>query len=379
MRVALQGVERVESPQRLAMATKLTQIAAAGFKSIASLSLELRDLNVLIGANGAGKSNFVGLFAMLSQLADKRLQLFVATSGGPDALLTNGVKHTDTLSVALRFDQQGYSFELVPTADDKLVFASEACRWFGPNPAPYHLELGAGHAEALLHKAHAPRPLAPLTLEAMKGWGVYHFHDTSREAKVKQLGPVDDNATLRPDAANLAAFLLLLEQKHPAQYRLVVETVRLAAPFFDDFRLRPSPANEEKIRLEWRAKHTDAYFNAHALSDGTLRFICLATLLLQPTLPSLLLIDEPELGLHPYAINLLAGLLKAAATCTQVVVSTQSVTLVDQFEPGDLVVVDRNGDGSAFRRLAPDELAGWLDDYSLGELWEKNVFGGRPR
>jgi predicted ATPase len=340
------------------MATKLTKIAVAGFKSIAALDLELRDLNVLIGANGAGKSNFVGLFAMLRQLADKRLQLFVATSGGPDALLTNGVKHTNTLDVALRFDGPRYSFDLAPTQDDRLVFASETCSLRDAAADPHDLlDLGIGHAETKLHQVDGQSYVAPQVLEAMKGWGVYHFHDTSREAKVKQLGAVDDNATLRPDAANLAAFLLLLEQKHPAQYRLVVETVRLAAPFFDDFRLRPSPANEEKIRLEWRAKHTDAYFNAHALSDGTLRFICLATLLLQPTLPSLLLIDEPELGLHPYAINLLAGLLKAAATCTQVVVSTQSVTLVDQFEPGDLVVVDRDGDGSTFRRLAPDELA----------------------
>ncbi|HZI07942.1 MAG TPA: AAA family ATPase, partial [Archangium sp.] len=161
-------------------------------------------------------------------------------------------------------------------------------------------------------------------------------------------------------------------------YRRIVSTIRLVAPFFDDFRLRPSPFNEQKIQLEWSERNSDAYFNAHALSDGTLRFICLATLLLQPNLPSLILIDEPELGLHPYAIQVLAGLVRSASEKTQVILSTQSVTLVNQFEPEDLVVVDRANGESLFRRLSSEDTQDWLEGYSLGELWEKNVFGGRP-
>ena len=187
-----------------------------------------------------------------------------------------------------------------------------------------------------------------------------------------------DNVELKPDAGNLAAYLYRLRKTAPLAFRSIEETVRLVAPFFDRFELRPDRLNEKKIQLEWRERGSDDYFDADTLSDGTLRFICLATLLLQPDLPSLLLIDEPELGLHPFAINLLASLLQSAAERTQVVVSTQSVTLVNQLAPEDMIVVDRQGRESIFRRPTAEQIADWLDDYSLGELWEKNVLGGRP-
>jgi predicted ATPase len=117
------------------------------------------------------------------------------------------------------------------------------------------------------------------------------------------------------------------------------------------------------------------------LSDGTLRFICLTTLLLQPKslLPDTLLIDEPELGLHPFAINLLADMLQEAAESKQVIVSTQSVELLNAFQPEDVVVVQREEDASVFKRLDKAALSDWLaDDYSLGELWKRNILGGRP-
>jgi predicted ATPase len=238
--------------------------------------------------------------------------------------------------------------------------------------------LGKGYSESEFVDEALDFPDARWMLERLQGWRVYHFHDTSASAMVKQTGDVGDNEALRPDASNLAAFLFLLRTKHPESYRRIVSTIRLVAPFFDDFRLRPSPFNEQKIQLEWSERSSDAYFNAHALSDGTLRFICLATLLLQPNLPSLILIDEPELGLHPYAIQVLAGLVRSASEKTQVILSTQSVSLVNQFAPEDLVVVDRNKGESVFRRLSPEDMKDWLEGYSLGELWEKNVFGGRP-
>ena len=151
--------------------------------------------------------------------------------------------------------------------------------------------------------------------------------------------------------------------------------------FFEDFTIAPSRLNPSKIDLEWRERDSDAYFNAYSLSDGTLRFICLATLLQQPAdlMPSTIVIDEPELGLHPYAISLLASMLRSAATQTQVVVSTQSVPLVNQFIPEDLIIVERKGRESVFRRLEASEVELWVDEYGLGDLWEKNVIGGRPR
>jgi predicted ATPase len=177
------------------------------------------------------------------------------------------------------------------------------------------------------------------------------------------------------------SLLYLLKMRHETSYRLILRTVQLVAPFLDDFLLQPRKLAPDTIKLEWRHKNSDQYFDVSSLSDGTLRFIALATLLLQPVelRPSIILIDEPELGLHPYAITLLASLIKQAAVDTQVIVSTQSPRLVDHFGPEDILVAERENGATTLRRLTSEPLKAWLEDYSLGELWEKNEFGGRPR
>ncbi|MFA7013683.1 MAG: AAA family ATPase, partial [Desulfobacterales bacterium] len=119
-------------------------------------------------------------------------------------------------------------------------------------------------------------------------------------------------------------------------------------------------------------------FQPWQLSDGTIRFICLAAALLQPSPPATVVIDEPELGLHPFALDVLAGLFRDASERTQLVVSTQSAGLLNHFEPDDVIVVDRELGASRFRRLDASSLAAWLEDFSLGELWQKNVFDGGP-
>ena len=212
----------------------------------------------------------------------------------------------------------------------------------------------------------------------LESYRVYHFHDTSDSAPVKGTVNVEDNRILRPQAENLAAFLYWMQQKQPDHFSNIQDTVRQIAPFFEEFRLAPSKHNEGKIRLEWKEKGSDAYFSGTSLSDGTLRFMCLATLLLQPHLPAVVLLDEPELGLHPSAVTLLANLLSSAATRTQVIVATQSVTLVNQYEPDSIWTVDREGSQSVFRHLEKNDMSTWLDSYALGELWEKNVLGARP-
>lgn len=359
------------------MPATVNRVRAKGFKSIASVDLELRPLNVLIGANGAGKSNFVGLFALLGQLVEGRLQSFVASQGGADRLVTNGLKHTPRLTIDLSFKEDGYRASLVGTPDGGLRFEEEVALWYVTS-TPHTVDLGAGHAESGLLRTD--KKVAVFALEKMRGWRVFHFHDTSAFAKVKLAGALHDNVSLRSDASNLAAVLFKLKGGAPAVYRQIVETIRQVAPFFDDFRLEPDRLSaDEQIRLEWGSLGTDAYFNASSLSDGTLRFMCLATLLLQPDGPSVILIDEPELGLHPYAINVLAALLQTASHHSQIIVSTQSVTLVNQLAPEDLIVVDREPEGSTFRRPNEAELASWLEDYALGELWEKNLLGGRPK
>jgi predicted ATPase len=217
-------------------------------------------------------------------------------------------------------------------------------------------------------------------ISGIQGWKIYHFQDTSDAAGIKQAAEIDDNYFLRPDAANLAAYLYLLRETERPYYNNIVDVIRMIAPFFDDFILRPNPFNPSKIKLEWRQRGSDTYFDASSLSDGTLRFMSLATLLLQPTekMPTTILLDEPELGLHPYAITVLASLLHSAATQTQVIISTQSVTLVNQFERDDIIVVELHEGRSTFERLPQDQISAWLEDYGLGELWEKNLLGDRP-
>jgi predicted ATPase len=358
----------------------LDRIQLTGFKSIREMDLTLGSLNILIGANGVGKTNFVSLFRLLNQIAEGNLQVFIAKSGGANTLLHFGQKVTNEIVIELGFGNDSYNCTLIPAASDTLIFAQESClgmrqQW----SRPFKVDLGKGHKESQLETSVRKTPIAKNVLDSLRNWQVYHFHDTSESAGIKQTGDINDNDTLRSDASNLAAFLYLHREAHPEHYSLIVDTIRLAAPFFDDFMLRPSPANSTKIRLEWHERDSDAYFDASSLSDGTLRFACLATLLLQPTLPSTILIDEPELGLHPYAITLLASMLHSAATKTQVIVSTQSVTLVNQFSPQDIIIVDREDGQSKFKRLNTRRLKRWLEEYGLGELWEKNILGGRPR
>lgn len=357
----------------------LDKIRIAGFKSIRDQEIALGRLNVMIGANGAGKSNLIGVFRLLNEIVNRELQLYVGRSGGADRFLHFGRKVTEKLELRFKFGSSSYDCVLLPTADDSFVFGVERASYREPEwLMPRDESLGRGHKETKLHEDGSTRLAVKHVLSAFDGWKIYHFHDTSESSKIKQVGDLDDNARLRPDAGNLAAFLYRLQETEATCFRNIVDAIRMVAPFFGDFDLKPDRLNPRKIRLEWREKGSDSYFDAHSLSDGTLRFISLATLLLQPELPTTVLLDEPELGLHPYAITLLAELLGAASQRTQILVSTQSVTLVNQLSLEDVIVVDRVERESRFRRPEEAEIASWLDDYGLGELWEKNVLGGRP-
>lgn len=367
--------------------TQIRKLSVAGHKSIKALeNFELRSLNVLIGANGAGKSNFIGLFKFLHAMYEQQLQLYVQKQGGVDAFLHFGRQATFKMEMAFWFPvasapsvQQGYRFSLAPSTDNRLLFESEECQFFGSgelqvlNP---DFSLGQGHAEAKLKDAQDQR--SNHVRPAVSSWRVYHFHDTSDTAVVKRIHPANDNLRLKPDAANLAPYLLMLYRKYPQEYQRIVETIRLVLPFFDDFLHR---SDEEYVQLEWLQRgRPDTPFKAHLLSDGSLRFICLVTLLLQPValLPDTILIDEPELGLHPYAVNVLADIFKQVAEDKQLIVSTQSVELINELSPEDVIVVDQEQGVSSFRRLNEAELSDWLQDYALGELWKRNILGGRP-
>ncbi len=362
----------------------IERIQVGGFKSIKQADIQLKPLNLLIGPNGAGKSNFIQLFRLLDSLSKRRFQLYVGTAGGANNLLHYGRKRTPEINIKIISSNKtdDYECRLLATDRDSLYVSGDNITLKNEGGSG-----GIGVWKMDPQDSNSSKPVDHSIdgidydmnfVGAILDCRIYHFQDTGGDARVKQSCELHDNRELKTDAANLAAFLYLLKTKHNNEYKRIVETVRLAAPYFDDFLLEPLALNTEMIRLEWREKDNEHVFGPSALSDGTLRFICLATALLQPNLPSTLLIDEPELGLHPYAITLLAELIREASLKTQVIVSTQSVTLVNQFEPTDIIVVDRENGQSVFKRLDEAQIATWLEDYGLGDLWEKNLLGGRP-
>jgi predicted ATPase len=366
----------------------VNQIEIAGFKSIREAKLDMKSLNVFIGPNGAGKSNFIGVFKLLHRIIEQKLSVYVGEQGGANSMLHFGRKRTGKISLTLQFadGSNSYGCVLAPNAEDSLFFQDEWCAFSGTfqrtgfKANDYRVQLSSGGRETqLLDEAQRHKGgIAAHVRDDFRSWRLYHFHDTSSSAGVKRKGDLSDNRFLRDDASNLAAFLYRLQQTQKTSYDNIVGAVRLVAPFFENFVLAPDALNPDKILLEWKERGGDEYFNASALSDGTLRFICLATLLLQPNLPSAVLIDEPELGLHPAAITLLTELLRSTSKQAQVIVSTQSVTLVNQLSPEEVVVVEHKDNTSTFERLDEARLQDWLGDYGLGELWEKNLVGGRP-
>jgi len=365
----------------------LEYITIRGFKSIASLEkLTLRPINVLIGSNGSGKSNFIGVFAFLHAIREGRLRDYVTKAGGAERLLHFGSKTTQEIYVHLSFRNEvnQYELKLSPTEDDGLYPSSETTFFWDKArfpKKPYDESLSprdqgreAGISDPSLEK------IPGWVRARLGGWRLYHLHDTSSSSPMRKTAKVDDNDFLRPDGSNLASFLYYLRMREETSYSLIRRTIQQVAPFFDDFRLEPLRLNPDDIKLEWRHKNSEQYFDASSLSDGTLRFIALATLFLQGKehLPSVVLVDEPELGLHPYAIEMLASMIRHASKSTQVVVSTQSSLLLDHFDPEDVLVANRAGSSTRIARLEPEKLSEWLQDYSLGQLWEKNEFAGRP-
>jgi len=389
---------------------RIAQLKLHGYKSIEDVpSLSLGALNVLIGANGAGKSNLVSFFRLIQNMMGRRLQDFVGESGRGNSMLHYGAKRTPRIEARLTLENEAgfvgrYAFQLQHVPEDTLMIAEEGIEYsFAMTSAVEPSEMGqartrpVGRANletAVWGSVEAPYAREPdypqfreslvAVRECLGRCCVYHFHDTSPESRIRQTADRDDNLALHSDGGNLAAMLYRFrsaaaEGERVAYYR-IVETFRQLAPWFGEFVLEPDPRNPEKIRLRWRDKGSEVVFGPHVLPDGALRAIALITLLLQPRemLPRLIVIDEPELGLHPFAINALAGLVAAAACHCQVILATQSVSLLEHFDPEDVVVVERQHGASTFNRLPLDDLKEWLEDYSLGELWQKNVIGGGP-
>ncbi len=374
----------------------LKRLAVSGYKSIEHAEIELKPLNVLIGANGAGKSNLLHFLRLLTYMSRIRLRDFVAKSGGADSLLHYGAKRTPTCDAAIDLEELGqegghspvstkYAVRLAAGPAGSMIVEREAVHQEAEKSPAWH-ELSRGLNETAIGEgSEAAVAIGRVVQTFLWGIGIYHLNDTSSEARIRQPGYIGDNRELKGDGSNLAAVLYRLWKQSQqisnfSYYGRVVQTIRQFAPWFRDFALAPLELNDKNVQLDWHDCGSDRLFGPHELPDGALRAMVLTTLLLQPEkyLPSLIVIDEPELGLHPAAVTIVAAIMKAAALRHQVIIATQSPTLLEEFDAGDVIVVDREDGRSTFTRQDPDQLKEWLEEYTLGELWQKNSIGGGP-
>lgn len=365
---------------------RLKSIKIQGFKSIPfqhPLELMFGDINILLGANGAGKSNIISFFKMLGFMMSGSLQRFIAEAGTNQKFLYYGSKKTPTMSASLSFESPSfydtYSFSLTAAVPDRLILTSEDIEYkHEQEERPSRIQLQSDFNEsALVKSSDGAETIIRNLLGSCK---VYQFSDSSISSPMRQASTVDSAHYLQSEGNNLASFLYFLKNNYPDSFRRISEYVRDIVPQFHEFYLEPERGY---ISLKWMDNSANDYvLSSDQFSDGSIRFIALTALLLQPeeTMPFVIIIDEPELGLHPYAIDQLNEMIKDASKHAQIIVSTQSTAIIDGFSADEITVIERNSEiqGTCARKLTEDEYHDWLEEYTLSELWNKNIIGGRP-
>ena len=374
--------------------SKIESVKIQGFRSLADVGLtNMPNASVLIGPNGSGKSNFIRFFEMMSwMLISRQLGEFINRQGGADDQLFGGNAHTPRLTgeISMRTGsgRNDYRFALSHANPDRFLFTQEELRfsreyqdWAGE--APWQ-SLGSGHLEANIVEAAQTQnypginqTTARVIVNLLRDCAVYQFHDTSDSSKLKNKWDVSENNQLRSHGGNLAAVLYRLEQQDLRRYELICKQINRVLPGFDRFAIEEDYG---RVMLRWKAKWSDKIIGAHLTSDGSLRFFALVTLLNLPPemLPDVILLDEPELGLHPSAISLVGAMIKVMSFQRQVIVATQSPLLVDEFAPNEIFVMELKDGQTKVSRQDDEYLKHWLEEYTTGELWQKNVLGGRP-
>ena len=374
------------------MPNRIESLRVKGFRSLADVEInEMPNATVLVGANGSGKSNLIRFFELMNwMIGARRLDEFVQRQGGADDQLFGGNKISPGIEaeLAMRTDagRNDYRFALVRAHPDRFMFTEEAFRFtrdgFGAS-APWQ-SIGSGHTEAKIAEAAQPAASVDVDHEAagvlvrlLRRCAVYQFHDTSDESRFKTKWEAEDSSTLRSDGGNLAAVLLRLEREDLRRFNFICDFIRRALPVFDRFQIEEV---YERVLLRWKAKGMAKTIGAHLTSDGSLRLFALITLLNLPPemLPDVLILDEPELGLHPAAVALIGDMIKVLAEERQVLVATQSPLLVDQFCLDEILVLELRDRRTEIHRCDENEYRVWLNEYTTGEIWQKNLIGGCP-
>lgn len=355
----------------------MDSISVKGYKSFKDITVSLNRINILIGSNGAGKSNFLSLFELLGNAYDGFLARSVAISGGVDKFFYKGRKETDRISIDVREGKNSYVLDLMES-DGTLIVENEKLG-YSSNPGKYTYKTISNYKTETNLKDYNGAVSGDYIQQYMSQIKKFHFHDTGRTSPFTgESNIVNDSYMLYSQGGNLAAFLYGIKNNNSMVYRRIVRVIQSVAPFFHDFYLMPNESGG--VRLQWKDKFSEMIYGPNDLSDGTVRFIALTVLFMQPELPKVIVIDEPELGLHPVAIEKLAGLIKSAANRgTQVIAATQNAELISNFQPDDILTVDQRDGQSQIRRLNGDELSQWLNDYTLGDLWKQRIMrGGQP-
>jgi predicted ATPase len=361
---------------------RIRSISIEGFRGLRHIQdLELPQLTVLIGANGAGKSSLIRFFEMLSwMLKSQNLQEFVLRHGGGDDQFFMGARQTSRIHAEISLQtltgRNDYKFDLVHlSAGDALMVMNEAYRY---SDAAYATEARWTKLDNVGRESSLPiqtNKTAGTICNLLRQCQTYQFHDTSVNASIRNRWDVTESYRLRSDGGNLAAVLLDIRTTDPKRYQLIVRQIQRVLPTFKDFALEPEAG---KVLLRWMGMHSDKAFGAHLTSDGSLRLFCLLTLVNMPLdrLPDVMFFDEPELGLHPHAITLVAEMFKRLSTTKQVFIATQSPYMVDCFELNNIIVASNKGGETALHNLPAKDYQHWLeDDYLLSDIWLKASVG----
>lgn len=347
----------------------INTISIEGWRSIKNVEVTLGKINILLGANGSGKSSFLSAFELLRAIANNNLQHYIEKNGGANQNFHYGTKITDHVMLGIHIENRHkYNYFLMAGKDDNVILNNI------PDKSIYLEGFTSVHSDVAEYEK---TPYLKEKLgELQNHFILYHFQDTGDTSPLKRVSDIYQTRYLHPDGDNLAAYLYEIKNTHPKNYESIITAIQFAFPDFKDFIFRKTGEN---VRLLWNDIYAEHYdFPLSALSDGTLRFIALSTLLLQPNPPKFIIIDEPELGLHPEAIGILAELIKLASAASQLLISTQSVQLVDCFTPDDILIAEKEHGETKITRPNTEELKDWLKDYTLGEIWRKNIMGGNP-
>lgn len=387
---------------------KVDKISIRGFRSIKELNdFELKKVNVLIGPNGAGKSNFIELFKLVQAISEGNLQKYIFEYGSPSGFFHKGVSDTSEINFSFVFGRNSYSCSLGVSAENKMYILNDVAgfskKYEGTldervsrkvssrsmvndkdasesTISQYQYESQLFSSMNSFSYSGGNKEVISYVYNSINGWRLYHFNETGKKSKLRQPANINDHLELYGDGRNIAPVLMNLRDEYPRKYQTFKSVMDAIAPFFGDFVFEPEKyGNGEKVvNLSWRHKNSKFMMQPYHLSDGTLRFIALIACLLQPKPPTTIVIDEPELGLHPYAIEYFVGIAKSKITAQQIILATQSPYLINNLDAADIITVNNHGDGTQFARLEEEPLKEWLEDYSLGELWYKNVITASP-